>query len=221
MGVIGGDQRKLAAFGQKQVGNGGAVRSVTAGGAAVVVDLDCVGGGDAARIGQGQAGPLRVGDGDESPGRHRAGGDFGSGFLTQVRQEVRAVRGFEVRRQADGQDMPKLAVLHHAGMQFRPQDGGEAVGPERHGVHDRIAISADEMVGQGQEVIALGPVAAADFFGGQHPVRAGGMGMDIPTPEAAGGGKGKGASHARQGPFAAERVIFRGFSQQSWQRPLH
>ncbi len=46
------------------------------------------------------------------------------------------------------------------------------------------------MVGQGKEIIALGPVAAADLFGRQHAVGAGRMGVQVAAPEAAGGGEG-------------------------------
>ncbi len=195
MRIVGGDEAEAAAFGQKKVGDGGTIGAVAAGGAAVVVDLDRVGGGDRAGVGQREAGPLRVRDGDEGTGSDGAGGDFGPRFLTRDGQEAGRVRGREIGRQANGEDVPKFAVRHGAGVQFSAEDGGEAVAAEGFGVDDRIAVGADEMVGQGKEIIAFGTVAAADLFGCQHPVGAGGVGVDVAAPEPAGVGEGDVGGH--------------------------
>jgi hypothetical protein len=146
---------------------------------------------DAARIGQRQPRPLRMGDSDEGPRRDRPRRQFRPAFLHIDRHEVGRMRRREAFRQANRKDMPQLAIRHRAGMQFRAQDGGEAVGPECLGIDDGIAVAPDEMVGQRKEVIAFGPVAVADLLRLQHPVGPGGMGVQVAPPEAAGGGEGR------------------------------
>ena len=190
MRIIRGNQRQLAPLGQQEIGNRKAIRAVTAHGTAVVVNLDRMGGGDGARIRQGQPRPLRMGNRHEGTSRDRAGGNLGPGFLPRHRHEAWRVRGRKIGRQADGENVPQLTIGHGARMQFCPQNGGKARIAHRHSVHNRIAKGPDKMVGQGHEIIAFGLVAAAHLFRAQDPVRAGGMGVQIAAPKAALGGEG-------------------------------
>jgi hypothetical protein len=51
------------------------------------------------------------------------------------------------------------------------------------------------MIRKSKEVIPFGAVAATDLLGFQDAVRSGGMGVQVPAPEAAGGGKGRESDH--------------------------
>ena len=75
-------------------------------------------------------------------------------------------------------------------MYFGTEDRCEPICPERVRIHDRIVIRTDEMVGQGDEVITLFAVTAADFFGGKHTVRTVRMRVQIAAPKVAGSGEG-------------------------------
>jgi hypothetical protein len=94
-------------------------------------------------------------------------------------------------------------------MQFRPENRGEALGPERHRVHDRIAVHPDEMIGQRQKIIAFGAIAAAHLFRRQHPVRPGGMGVQIAAPETAGGSETLARNAAKVRRFPEKTVLTR------------
>lgn len=185
MGVIGGDHRQAAPLGQQQIGNGKAVGPVAAHGAAVVIDLDRMGGGQAAGIVQCQARPLRMGNRDKGPRRHCPRRQRGAAFHAGMHGEIRSGGRRKVGRQADRQNVPQLSIAHRAGMQLGPRQGGESRRTKGLRIHDRIIVAPDEMVGQRQKVIALGAVAAADLLGRQDPVGAGGMAVQIAAPEPA------------------------------------
>ena len=128
--------------------------------------------------------------GDIGPGGHGAGGKLWPGFLTGHGPEMWGVRGLEIRRQSNGQNMPQIAVFHCTRMQFSPDQGGEIRVPERHCIGHRIAIDADEMIGQRDEIIAFRLVPATYLGGLQNAVGQGGMGVQVATVKLAGGGKG-------------------------------
>ena len=193
MGVVGGADRQAAPLFQKPVEMPEPVRAIAFDSAAVVVDLHRMGGVDPARVIQRQTGPFRMRDGDEGARLPRAAGDFGAGLLPFDGDEIGTMRRREIFRQADGEDVPQLAIVHRAGMQLRPQNGREAVVAEGPGVDDGIVVKSDEMVRQRDEVVPFRLVAAAHFLRLQHAVGARGMGVQVAAPEFAGGGEGFGA----------------------------
>ena len=111
-----------------------------------------------------------MGDGDEGPGGAGAGGDLGATLLPCDGREARRVGWLERRWQPNGENVPELAIGHGTGVDLGAEDGGEAGLAEGHRVGDRVAVGPDEMVGQGEEVIALGTVAPADLLRRQAAV---------------------------------------------------
>ena len=197
MRVICRDHRQASPFGKKQVSDGKTVSPVATGSAAVIVDFHGMRRRNRPRICQGQPRPLRMGYCDKGPGGNGPFGDFGSTFLIRARHEIGAVRRREIWRQPNGEDVPQLAIRHGPRMQLRPQNRGETLCPKGHGIDDGIAPHAHEVIRQGKEIIPLGTIAAAHFFGRKHAIRSGGMGMQVPAPETPGSGEsGKRSCHA-------------------------
>jgi len=81
-------------------------------------------------------------------------------------------------------------------MQFGPKNGGKRVIAKWHSIGQWIVVNADEMIRQGNEIIALGLIATADLGGVQYPVGERGMGVKVAAIKTAGGGEG-GWDHAR------------------------
>ena len=193
MGVVGGAYGQTPTLFEQPVQVPEPVRAIAFDSAAVVVDLHRMGGVDPPRVIQRQTRPFRMRDGDEGARLPRAAGDFGAGLLPFDGHEIGTMRRREIFRQANGEDVPQLAIVHRAGMQLRAENGGEPVVAEGPGVDDGIVVKSDEMVRQRDEVVPFRLVAAAHFLRLQHAVGAGGMGVQVAAPEFAGGGEGFGA----------------------------
>lgn len=148
---------------------------------------------DASGVGQRQAGPFGTRDGDEGPGGAGAGagGDGGAALLSVDRQEMRRVAGREILREADREDMPELAILHRAGVEFGAEDGGEPVVAIWGRVGDRVVEKANEMIGEGDEIIPFLPIATANLFAGENAVGPCRMGVEIAAIEGSCGGEGE------------------------------
>ena len=189
MRVIRGHVSQHAVFRQQQVRNVEPFAPVAAGGAAVIVDFNRMGGVDAAGVRQGQARPMRMRNSHKCPGFTRAAGNLGPCLLAIHRREIGRMGGREICRQANRQHVPQLPVLHCAGVDPGARNGGENLVPEGGGIGDGVIVAADKMVGQRDEVITLCLVAAADFCRFQNSVRQGGMGVQVaPVKLARGGG---------------------------------
>lgn len=146
------------------------MRPVAACGATVIVNLDRVGGGDCAGVCHGQTRPFGMRDRHEGPGTPRPLRQFGPAFLVLYGYETGRVRWCEICGQTHGQDVPKFAVFHCAGMKFGPEDGCEILCTKRGCVCNWISVLANEVIGQRNEIITLIAVATADLFRFQAPV---------------------------------------------------
>ena len=70
-------------------------------------------------------------------------------------------------------------------MQFCAQNCGEISVPKGCGVRNRIVPDTHEMIGQGDEIITLRLVTAADLCRLQNAIRQGRMGVQVATVELA------------------------------------
>ena len=128
-----------------------------------------------------------MGDSDIGPGGDGTRGEVRAGFLPGDGAEMRRVGRGEIGGQADRQDMPQITVFHRTGMQFCPRNGGECSIPEPHGIGNRKVVNPQEMIGQGDEIIAFGLVPAAHFGRVEHAIGQGGMSVQIAPKKLAGG----------------------------------
>ena len=112
---------------------------------------------------------------DESAGLEGSRRDPGSGFAFAPR--------LEVERQVDGADIPLHRRAGNRRVQLGADEGRESLRAEGSRVDNGVAELLEEVIGDGQKVIAGLPVAATHLPGGQGAVRAGGMRVDIPLPE--------------------------------------
>ena len=157
MGVVGrGDQVLLVPL-QEQVRHVPAVPLVGAVGDAVE-DLDRVDRPQAENLLRRQEGVVGMNGDDEGTGLEGSGRDPRSRLPFPPR--------LEVERQVDGADIPLQRRAGNRRVQLGADEGRESVRAEGPRVDDGVAVLLEEVIGDGQEVIAGLPVAAADLFGG-------------------------------------------------------
>ena len=168
MSVVCRAQRKLAAVLQKAIEMPKSFGAIRADLAAVVIDLDRMGGVDAARVIQRQTAPFGVSDGNESPCITATLRQFRACLHSINRREMRRLGRRKIDRQTDGEDVPQFSVLHRTGMDPGAKDRGE-------------------VVGQRDEIVSFVAVAAADLLWRPNAIRAVRMRVQIAAPKAAGG----------------------------------
>ena len=97
--------------------------------------------------------------------------------------------GFEIKRQARGNDVPKIAVFHFSGMQFSADQCGKCGISTAGCVGDRIVKQPNKMISQGDEIIALGLIATTDFVRIKDAVGSCRMGVQVAAKKFTGRGE--------------------------------
>lgn len=171
MRVVCGAGREPPPLGEQKVKHGRAVAPIALHRRDVGIDFYGMRRLDPSRIVERQPVPLRMRDGDEGAGLGAAHCQRLDAFARLPAGEVGHVRPLELLRQACRQQVPDLAVRQPIRMHLGAEDRRERVRPERRGVSDRIAVAADQMVRQADEIVALDLIATADLLERQRAVR--------------------------------------------------
>ena len=103
-----------------------------------------------------------MGDADKCAGLHGPGRDLRSALLRS--------RGREIGGQAGGDNVPDGTVFERSGVQFRAQNRRKFCRTKRPRIGDGKAVLFQEMVGQGDKIVAGLRIQTADLLRRLPPV---------------------------------------------------